>query len=80
MVAGKAWIKTFENSMNMKCEIMDKKAVFKFGDVVAEASHYVRIPLSLGKIKEDKRQPTLQARFKFGLWYTPCILALILQL
>ena len=27
--------------------------------------------------KEDKRQPTLQARSKFGLWYTPCILALI---
>ena len=53
MVAGKAWIKTFENSMNIKCEIMDKKSFFKFGDVVAEVSHYVRILFSLRKIKED---------------------------
>ena len=28
----------------------------------------------------NKRQPTLQASSKFGLSYTPCILALILQL
>merc|ERR1711873_255173 len=28
----------------------------------------------------NKREPTLQARSNFGLWYTPCILALILQL
>ena len=28
----------------------------------------------------NKRQPTLQARSKFGIWYTSCILALNLQL
>ena len=32
------------------------------------------------EIKSNKQQPTLQARSNFGLWYTPCILALILQL
>ena len=38
-------------------------------------------PPTLGYIiYKYKRQPTLQARSNFGLWYTPCILALILQL
>ena len=28
-------------------------------------------------IRQNKREPTLQASSKFGLCYTPCILALI---
>ena len=27
MVAGKAWIKIFGNSMNMKCEISDNRVI-----------------------------------------------------
>ena len=53
MVAGRAWLRTFENSMNKKCEVINKKDVFKFGDVVAEAEYYVKIPLKIGSIEED---------------------------
>ena len=51
-VAGKAWLRTFENSTGKTYPVIEKKETFQFGDEIIEAEYYKEIPIELGKMKK----------------------------
>ena len=52
MVAGEAWVRTFENGMNKKFEVIEREETFKFGDELAESKLSKMIPINIGKLNE----------------------------
>ena len=52
LVAGIAWIKTYENSVGKEFEKVDRKELFQFGNEVFHAKYFKKIPIEIGKVKE----------------------------
>ena len=52
LVAGIAWLKTYENSIGKEFEKVDRKELFQFGNEVFHAKYFKKIPIEIGKVKE----------------------------